>query len=328
MSEPHDETAAATGAGPTGPRALLEALRPSHWIKNAFVVAPILFARRYDEPAAWGFSLAAAGAFCLLSSGVYLLNDVLDRRADRAHPAKRNRPVASGRLSPATAALAGALLLAAGLAGCGAVAWPNLSADAPLRGAGVAVWGGAYVVLNLLYSVWLKRKVIVDVLVVALGFVLRAMAGAAALAVPVSPWLVLCTFTLCLFIAVAKRRSEVLELPSDQAGRTRAVSRTYRPQDLEHMLTVSTALALLTYSLYCLAPGTIARVGSAHMVWTIPLVTYGLFRYYILTRSPGRGDPVGLLLRDRALWLTLIAYVAVTLAVYRFGPAHKDLFVQ
>ena len=303
----------------TGFGAILETMRVSHWVKNAFVAAPILFSQKFDRPEAWWPCLAAVGAFCLLSSGIYFINDVFDRGSDRAHPVKRLRPVASGRLSATAAMIAGLALLATGMGIAAAVSIRGAHLELPLRGAGLVIWAGAYVVLNLLYSVWLKSRVIVDVLVVALGFVLRAMAGAAAIAVLISPWLVLCTFTLCLFIALTKRRSEIAELPAESAAETRRVNRAYTQRDLDHMLTVSTAMAILTYSLYCLAPGTVKRFGSAHMVWTIPLVIYGMFRYSLLTRQAGGGDPVTVVLRDRVMWLVMVAYVLLTVAVIRVG---------
>lgn len=298
---------------------LLEAARPQHWIKNGFVAAPLLFSGRFTSLAAWAECLGAVAAFCLLSSSVYLINDICDRNSDRAHPVKRRRPIASGRLSVAAAAAASVVLA---LAGAGLVAivtaWVYDPAQ-PLGGAALPVWTGLYIVLNLLYSFWLKKRAIVDVIIVAMGFVLRAMAGAAAIAVPVSPWLVVCTLTLCLFIALAKRRSELAELPAGQAGIARAASRGYDSEMLEHMLTVSAALAILTYSLYCLAPRTVDHVGSGHMVWTIPLVIYGTFRYYRATRRAAGSDAVTLLVRDKVMWLVLAAYCMLCAVIIKFG---------
>lgn len=329
-TERNSESLEAQGSevqGPRGAIAIIESMRISHWIKNAFVIVPILFAKRYDQWRYWWPCLVAAGAFCLLSSGVYLINDVFDRKGDRAHPLKRRRPVASGRLSPVAATAAGFALLAGGMA---LAYWFSLGRrDPSLHPVAfwLFAWAGLYVVLNLAYSAWLKNRVIVDVLVVALGFVLRAMAGASAIEAPISPWLVLCTFTLCLFIAVAKRRSELIDLTADEAAAARPVSRGYRTEDLDHMLTVSAAMAILTYSLYCLAPGTVERIGSAHMIWTVPLVVYGMFRFAILTRRTGRGDPVSLLLRDLPTWIVIVLYVALTLVVFLYGPGHSELFL-
>ncbi|MDY6914395.1 MAG: UbiA prenyltransferase family protein [Planctomycetota bacterium] len=306
--------------------AIFEAMRLPHWIKNAFVVAPILFAGRFNDLGAWGLSLAAVAAFCLLSSAAYLINDVCDRKNDRAHPLKRHRPVAEGRLSPTAAGGAGVLLAAGGLGIAVAVAAVGYDPAAALGGLGLVVWAGGYLLLNLLYSFWLKSHAVVDVIAVAMCFVLRAMAGAAAICVPVSPWLVVCTFSLCLFIALAKRRSELIELDAGCVGTSRPLGRSYDRRDLDYMLTVSTGLAILTYSLYCLAPRTVSQsnIGSAHMVWTIPLVVYGMFRYHRLTQQPGGGDPVSLLLRDRAMWAVLIVYVALASLIVRYG-AHPSV---
>lgn len=294
-------------------------MRPRHWVKNAFVAAPLLFARQFDDPTAWGRSLSAVAAFCLLSSGVYLINDVCDRRADRAHPVKSRRPVASGRVSVAAAVVAAAVLLAVGLGISLAVEFTARDGSRPMAGYGLLVWTGGYLLMNLAYSLWLKNHAVVDVILVAMGFVFRAMAGAAAIVVPISPWLVLCTFTLCLFIALCKRRSEISELPGDTAAVVRTANRAYDAPDLEHMLTVSTALAILTYSLYCVAPRTVAQLGSAHMIWTVPLVVYGLFRYGRIARRAGGSDPIELLVRDKVMWLVVAAYVLLAGLIITYG---------
>lgn len=300
-------------------RALLEAMRPSHWVKNVFVLAPILFSRRYDSLAAWGACLGAFAAFCLLSSAVYVFNDICDRQADRAHPKKRLRPIASGRLgvpaalAGAIASLTGALLILLAVV----LLAPYQHAPMPLWG--LLVWSGGYLMLNLFYSAWLKQKPIVDVLCVATGFVIRAMAGANAIGVAVSPWLIICTFALCLALAVIKRRAEVIEMPETESHASRSVNRFYTRPILQNMVSVSTAMAILTYSMYCLDPRTIARVGSAHLVWTVPLVVYGLFRYDFITRRIESGDPVKVLLRDSRMWAVLGLYLALALAILILG---------
>jgi len=317
------EGAAGTDSGKTSPgagAALLEALRVPHWVKNVFVLAALPFSGKWTEPAAWGMAVAAFAAFCLLSSAVYLINDVADRRADRAHPVKFRRPVASGRLSASAAgASAAILLLGAGgiLVGLGAVLYDPAGV---LCGLGLALWAGLYVLTNLAYSARLKSCPILDVLIVAFGFVLRAMAGAAAIAVPISPWLVVCTFMLCLFIALAKRRSEIAALGRD-AARTRSANRFYTVTNLEHMLAVSAGLAIVTYSLYCLAPMTVRRIGSANLIWTIPLVVYGMFRYYCLTLTSAGEDPTKLLLRDKVMWLVLALWLLGVVALLKWGSA-------
>ena len=226
------------------------------------------------------------------------------------------------------AALAAALVL--GLGGM-VLAWipgefPRRG-NLPFDGYGLVIWAMGYLLLNLLYSLWLKHRLIIDVILVSLGFVLRAMAGAAAIAVPISPWLVVCTFTLCLFIALSKRRGELRELPTEIAHTTRSTNRSYTIESLNRMLVISAALAIMTYSLYCLAPRTIHRLGSGHMVWTIPLVVYGIFRYDLISHRIHKGDVVNVLLSDRILWVVLVVYSALCLAVIRYGahPAVRDI---
>ena len=316
--------------------ALVEACRPKHWVKNAFVVAPILFSGRFVELGAWVQAAGATVGFCLLSSSIYLINDICDCKEDRQHPVKRNRAIASGRL-PIPVALAAAVVLAAIGAGfalavaflgiTGAVKVLAYDMPQPLAGTGLLVWAGCYVALNVVYSLLLKQRAIVDVLVVAMGFVMRAMAGAAAIAVPISPWLVVCTLTLCLFIAVAKRRSETVEMTAGQVQATRKAHLGYQVETIEHMLTVSAALAILTYSLYCLAPRTVVAIGSGHMVWTIPLVIYGTFRYYRRCHRPGAGDIVAVLMRDRIMWVVIAAYVVMVGLILTYGshPAIKPI---
>ena len=325
---PTSESDSGTAApGRTGLGAVLEAMRPPHWIKNAFLAAPLLFSGRFTDPASWALCATAFAAFCLLSSAVYLLNDLRDRPADRMHPTKRLRAIASGRLPARAAWAAAGVLLAGGFALVAAVQADIRPRGHLMGGYALAVWAACYVALNVLYSTWLKKIVVVDVLVVAMGFVLRAMAGAAAIVVPVSPWLVVCTLSLCLFIAVTKRRGEIAELPDGQASWARAVNRSYEPRLVELMLNVSASMAILTYTLYCLAPRTTQRAGSAHMVWTVPLVIYGMFRYYRITSSAAGSDPVRVLVRDRVMWLVLASYVLLCALVLKFAsaPAVRDI---
>jgi 4-hydroxybenzoate polyprenyltransferase len=193
--------------------------------------------------------------------------------------------------------------------------------------AGLLFWATAYLVLNLLYSMRLKSVVILDVIVVALGFVIRAVAGAVAITVPISPWLVVCTFTICLFIALTKRRSEIQDLTPEESRVTRKVTRAYDLPFIEHMLGVSASMAILTYTIYTLAPQTVQRIGSSHMIWTIPLVVYGMFRYYLITSRCGKGDPVVVLLRDKRMWIVMLTFIALCGLIVKYGshPAVSSL---
>ena len=322
----HESLSSSFTPGPRGLGALIEAMRPTHWVKNAFVLAPILFAGAFGQWDAWWRCLLAVAAFNLLASGVYLLNDLCDRDADRAHPDKRFRPLASGRLSPESAVIAAMFLFPAGLALAVLPGLWLLHPNQPLGGMGAVVWAGAYLLLNLLYTFRLKRYAVIDVILVALGFVLRAMAGAAAIAVPISPWLVICTFTLCLFLALAKRRAELTELPA-AARDARQANREYTVENLDFMLIVATALALTSYALYCLAPATVHRIGSAHMIWTIPLVMYGVFRFVRVGRRIHKGDIAAVLFADTVLWWVVLLYVVLSAAIIRYGahPAVRDV---
>ncbi|OGF18176.1 MAG: hypothetical protein A2W00_09845 [Candidatus Eisenbacteria bacterium RBG_16_71_46] len=290
--------------------ALLESLRPKQWTKNLLLFAGVLFSRQLGEidPA----MRAAAGfvAFSLLSGTVYLVNDLLDLEADRRHPRKSKRPVASGRL-PAAAAWAAVpllLILVALLA-----AW---------LGRGFAVVAALYLALNMIYSIWLKHQVLIDVFMIALGFVLRAIAGVEVL-LPISPdtslspWLLVCTFFAALFLGLGKRRRELTNAGAAASGR-RAVLDHYTPELLDGLLMVSAASALMGYALYTIWPATVAKFGTEALLYTVPLVAYGIFRYlYLVRASESAEDPSNVLLTDRALGLTVLFYlVAVLIILY------------
>jgi 4-hydroxybenzoate polyprenyltransferase len=312
--------ATSNASGRRGLAALVEAMRPEHWVKNLLVLLALVFGKGMGQGWAWLMAGAMFAAFCLASSAIYLINDLLDRPSDRAHPVKRNRAIASGRLAPGLALVAAVVLLAGAAGIVIAQAFALQARGAPLHGLGPMLWTGAYVALNLAYSLRLKSAPVLDVLIIALGFVLRAMAGAVAIAVPISPWLVACSFTICLFIALTKRRNEVAALGAD-APAARKANAFYTLTNLDHMLAVSSALAITTYSIYCLAPRTLESIGSAHLIWTVPVVIYAVFRYYCLVVAQPDRDPVGVILRDRVLWLTGLLWLLIVVAVIELGPA-------
>lgn len=301
--------------------ALVEALRVPQWVKNLFVLVALPFSGKWKEPGwphAWAMAGGAFAVFCLLSSGVYLINDICDRESDRIHPDKCRRPIPSGRL-PVSWALAAAFFVLGAAAGLLAYMGGLLyDPQDPLAGLGLVFWAAVYLLINLAYNAGLKRRPILDVLIVAMGFVFRAMAGSAAIGVPASVWLVVCTFTLCLFIALAKRRSEIAAL-GPASRDTRRVNRFYTLTNLEHMLSVSAGLAIISYTLYCVDQRTIARLHSPHLVWTIPLVVYGMFRYYCLTLTTSLEEPMKALYRDKVLWAVGIAWVVLVFLVLTFG---------
>ncbi len=283
--------------------ALLEAMRPRQWTKNVFVFAGIVFARRLFDVPALIVSLGAFALFCLLSGSVYLVNDVLDAEQDRQHPTKRKRPIASGRLSPGVA-LAAALLIA-GLA-------VGLSFTLTTAFAVIAI---IYLALNLLYSSALKHIVILDVLSIAIFFVLRAAAGAAAISVPISHWLLICTILLALFVALSKRRHE-LTLLENNASAHRASLTEYTPYLLDQMIAVVTASTLMAYSLYTVDARTVHEVGSDRLMYTIPCVIFGIFRYLYLIHQKGEGgDPDRIIVSDRPFLINLVVWAAIAAAV-------------
>jgi 4-hydroxybenzoate polyprenyltransferase len=274
-------------------RAVLAAMRPQQWSKNLLVFAGILFAAEYDEPGKWGAAVAAFAAYCAGSSAAYLFNDVLDAGQDRRHPLKRGRPVASGALAPERA-----LVYAAALA---VVA---LGITALLGGASLAYMAG-FLALQVAYSLGLKQVVLIDVIAISGLFVIRAAAGAEAVEVRISPWLIVCTALLALFLALAKRRGELVS----EAG-ARPVLDGYTLPLVDQLVSVVAACTIVAYSLYTFN----AREGSAMMA-TIPFVVFGLFRYLLLMHREELGEePERVLLTDVPILATVAAW-AVTSAV-------------
>lgn len=284
--------------------AVLVSLRPRQWVKNLFVFAGLVFGQRLFTPAVWP-ALAAFAIFCVLSGAIYLVNDVADRDKDRLHPKKRERPIAAGRL-PARVALGVAVVLVA----------VGLTAAAALS-TGVLIVSVAYVTLLAAYSAWLKHIVIVDVLTVAVGFVLRALAGTLAIDVAISGWLLICTVLIALFLALGKRRHEYLTLEGE-AARHRPILAEYSAGLLDQMIAVVTASTVTAYALYTMSPETVAKFHTQLLPATLPFVLYGIFRYlYLLYRRRLGGNPSELFLNDRALLVNTACWVlAVLLIIY------------
>jgi len=299
----------ARGARPGVARLLLVSLRPGQWTKNLVVFAGLLFGHALFDPASVALAVAAFIIFCALSGVVYLVNDVLDREADRQHPLKASRPLASGALSPGTA------LMAAVVLGAGA-----LAASLVISGRFAAV-SATYLGLLALYSGPLKHIVIIDVLTIAVGFVLRAVAGAVAIAVPISHWLLLCTILLALFLALSKRRHEIVLLAGN-ATEHRKILEEYSPYLLDQMISVVTASTLISYAFYTIDAETIGKFGTSLLGLTIPFPLYGIFRYlYLIHQKEQGGSPSDLLMNDRPLLACVALWVAtIVLIVYKpFG---------
>jgi 4-hydroxybenzoate polyprenyltransferase len=283
--------------------ALIVSLRPQQWTKNLLVFAGLLFGGRLLDPAAalaatWTFIL-----FCALSGAVYLFNDLRDRDGDRRHPIKRLRPIAAGELQTSTALMAAAALVVGGVGGALLVT-PAL--------AGVAA---AYATLLMLYSFVLKHLVIIDVMTIAGGFVLRAVAGAVAVNVPISSWLLACTTLLALFLALSKRRHELVLL-GGRAETHRPILGEYSPYLLDQMISVVTASTVIAYTVYATSAETAARLGTSYLGVTVPFVLYGIFRYlYLVHQQGGGGSPTTLFLSDRPLLLCVGMWAGIVAAL-------------
>jgi 4-hydroxybenzoate polyprenyltransferase len=288
-------------------RLLLASLRPEQWTKNLFVFAGVLFGGHLLDLSAMLRAVAAFVVFCALSGVVYIFNDLADRAGDQRHPLKRLRPIASGRLQPRTAALTGVVLAF--------VAFAASVLLSPLFAA-VAV---SYVLLLLAYSMVLKHLVIIDALTIAAGFVLRAAAGAVAVFVPISHWLLVCTTLLALFLVLSKRRHE-LTLLADGAVTHRPILEEYSPYLLDQMIAVVTASTLVAYSVYATSAETAERLNTTRLGLTIPFVLYGIFRYlYLVHQKRAGGSPADLLLTDRPL-LACVGLWALSVALILYTP--------
>jgi 4-hydroxybenzoate polyprenyltransferase len=284
---------------------LVISLRPQQWTKNLLVFAGLIFAQRLFDPHALTISIGAFAVFCALSSVVYLVNDLFDRDADRLHPTKAQRPIASGALAPGAAWTAAVVLGAAAMT---AALMINRS---------FAVVGGLYLVILSAYSVSLKHLVILDVLTLASGFVLRAVAGAVAIDVPFSNWLLLVTLLAALFIGLSKRRAELVSLADGASGHRRILAE-YSPYLLDQMIGVVTASTLIAYAFYTISPEVVQRFGTDRLIYTVPFVIYGIFRYlYLVHQRAEGGNPSELLVTDRPLLGCLALWgLAVVIILY------------
>ena len=286
---------------------ILKAMRPRQWTKNAFIFAALVFDRKLLNLHAFLQTLAAFVLFCLLSSSVYLINDILDRESDRAHPIKKNRPIASGNLPVGLALATGIFLLLVSLTG------------AFLLSHGFFFISLVYFTLNLIYSIWLKHIPIIDVLVIASCFVLRVAAGVSVIEVQrFSPWLYVVTTLLALYLGFGKRRAELAVLVNDSPQSHRKVLSGYSIQFIDQLITVVSATTLISYSLYTFSDPNLPENHS--MMLTIPFVLYGIFRYlFLINKHNAGGEPEEILLKDRPIQLTVLLWgVAVMVIFYLF----------
>lgn len=287
---------------------LIASLRPLQWTKNLVVFAGLIFSGNLADRQLLLMSMAAFCCFCVLSGATYLINDVLDIEQDRKHPQKRHRPIAAGKI-PKRRAVLWAIVLGVIALACAFLL------NRPLG------WiAAAYFFSMLLYSAVLKHLVIVDVVTIAVGFALRAIAGAVVIEVLISPWLVVCTLLLASFLALGKRRTELVIL-DEQAEMHRPTLSHYNPRLLDQMISVVTASTLVAYAIYTIAEETVAKFETSNLMYTIPFVMYGIFRYlYLIYQRNLGGNPEQVLLRDKPLIINVLFWIiAVTAIIYLFG---------
>ena len=278
-------------------------MRPRQWTKNGIVFAALVFAEQFHDIELVARSGAAFGILCLLSSAGYLFNDIRDVENDRRHPDKRHRPIASGALPVPVAWAAMLTALAAGI-GC-----------AFALGYGFALTAVGYLAVTLTYSLWVKNLVLLDVMFIAGGFILRAVAGAEAIDVPISPWFLITTMFLALFLGFCKRRGELALLEGNAAGHRRILAE-YSPQLLDQLNAVAAAGAILSYAMY-----TFEAARTQYLMVTVPFVVYGIFRYFYLVHHRAEGGaPDATLLRDPGMWLTVLLFAITVVAILLVVP--------
>jgi len=287
-------------------RYILSSLRIQQWIKNFFLFAALVFSGNLFRTDSLILTLIGVALFSLVSSGVYIINDLSDIERDKLHPVKSKRPLPSGKLPVPVAVVTAVVLLAAGLAG-GFYHRPAFGAILLL-----------YVVLNIAYSFKFKEMVILDVMTIAAGFVLRVVSGAVLIDVPISEWLIICTILLSLFLGFSKRRHE-LTILEGHADAHRSVLQHYSPYFLDQMIGIVTACTVMSYTLYTISPETVEKFGSKNLIWTLPFVLYGIFRYlYLIHKKEEGGNPTRLALTDTPLVLNMVVWiVTASIIIYR-----------
>jgi 4-hydroxybenzoate polyprenyltransferase len=280
---------------------LLRLMRPYQWVKNAFVFTGLLFGHAWHDPKLVMQVVMAFVAFCLVSSAIYTINDIVDLEQDRHHPKKSMRPLASGTVS-----ISSAFMLATVLAMLGLVLAYRASPT-------VLIILVVYALMNIAYSLRLKHVVILDVFIIATGFMLRILAGTLGVGIPPSQWLLLCGLMVTLFLGFTKRRAEIIALTDDKNAH-RKVLEHYSPVLLDKMIGITAAGLIMSYSLYTMNPDTIRTHGTANLIYTVPFVMYGIFRYiYLLHHQSRGGDPSHDLVRDHHLLIVVGAWLVATI---------------
>ncbi len=270
-------------------------MRPKQWYKNLVIFIGIIFSLNFTDTGSLITAIGAFVIFCGLSSGSYLINDIMDRKKDRHHPEKRKRPIASGRMGTTTAIILSLFLISISIIGSYLI---NIE---------FLLLSITYLLMISLYSIILKRLIFVDILVISVGFVLRAVAGCVAISVVISPWLILCAFFLALFLALNKRKKEI-EVLGKKGVEHRRILKDYGELDLEQFIAVVTGVLIISYSLYTFLSD------NVYMMITIPVAIYGLFRYLYLTNIKGFGDPTKMF-RDKGIILSMLLWTALLLII-------------
>jgi 4-hydroxybenzoate polyprenyltransferase len=275
-------------------------IRIKHWVKDVFVFAPLIFSLNFYKPIYIGRTLIMVAAFCLAASSVYVFNDVADRERDRLHPKKKDRPIASGAVTVRSALILSAVLFLASVAVCAILGLPSVLIVL------------AYIAMNVAYSLLLKKQTFIDVMIIATGFLLRVVAGAIAINVELSSWMLLTTFFLSLFLGFGKRRKEVTE----GSNRHRAVFQDYTVELLNSLIIISASLTIITYSLYVVTSKAMIDLGRDKFIATIPFVVFGVFRYmFLIYRHNNGGDPAEVLLKDKVLLIDIALWVCLIFAL-------------
>jgi 4-hydroxybenzoate polyprenyltransferase len=275
-------------------------IRIKHWVKDVFVFAPLIFSLNFYKPIYIGRTLIMVAAFCLAASSVYVFNDVADRERDRLHPKKKDRPIASGAVTVRSALILSAVLFLASVAVCTILGLPSVLIVL------------TYIAMNVAYSLLLKKQTFIDVMIIATGFLLRVVAGAIAINVELSSWMLLTTFFLSLFLGFGKRRKEVTE----GSNRHRAVFQDYTVELLNSLIIISASLTIITYSLYVVTSKAMIDLGRDKFIATIPFVVFGVFRYmFLIYRHNNGGDPAEVLLKDKVLLIDIALWVCLIFAL-------------
>lgn len=275
-------------------------LRPKHWIKNLFIFAALIFSLNLFDIGKFIISLRAFIAFSLISSFVYIINDIVDIEQDKRHPKKRNRPIASGKIALVNALLISIFCLIAGLI---IAYFINLNTLIVIT---------IYVIINILYSIKIRNVVILDVITIALGFILRIIAGATAIEVGFSSWILLTTFSIALVLGFGKRRGEILLTSNNFSEDTRSVLKQYNIQYLDSIIISSVTLTIISYALYTIDSEVIYRFGTDKLIYTVPFVIYGIFRYlYVIYKFDNDGDPTEIVLKDKLIIYIVIIWILI-----------------